>query len=170
MLKIIRIREERCTGCRICEMICSLEKEGVFSPRKSRIRIFKDRAKGLDIPSVCQLCDPAPCVNICPNGALRKDANNGTVFIDMETCLGEECLKCTLACPYGAITWDVLNESLICCDFCGGDPECVKSCDKRAIIFEKCDQVEVRQQRNHLKKVLKPFSRGTSSKKKGGQK
>jgi carbon-monoxide dehydrogenase iron sulfur subunit len=157
MKKIIRIREERCTGCRVCEMVCSLEKEVVLSPKKSRIRIFQARTKGLDIPSICQLCNPAPCVNICPSGALKKDADTETIVADMETCIGEKCLKCTLECPYGAITWDVLDESLICCDLCGGDPECVKFCDPKALIFEKCDQAEAQEQRDHLEKLLQPF-------------
>jgi Fe-S-cluster-containing hydrogenase component 2 len=157
MKKIIRVREERCTGCRVCEMICSLEKEGVFNPKKSRIKMFQERAKGLDVPSVCQLCDPAPCVNICPVDALKKDANGGTIVVDRETCIGEKCLKCILECPYGAITWDSLSESLVCCDLCGGDPECVKFCEPRALMFEKCDQVEAQQQRSDLEKLLRPI-------------
>jgi carbon-monoxide dehydrogenase iron sulfur subunit len=168
--KIIRLREERCTGCRVCEMICSLEKEGIFNPHRSRIKVFQRRPKGLDIPLVCQLCDPAPCVNICPSGALRKNTNTGAIFIDKETCIGERCLACTIECPYGAIAWDVLDESLICCDLCGGDPECVKFCDTRALEFEKCDQLEIQEQRSHLGKLLQPFLEIQGNKSQGGLK
>lgn len=61
MKKIIRVREERCTGCRVCKMVCSLEKEGSFNPRRSRIKVFQNRGEGLDIISICQQCEPAPC-------------------------------------------------------------------------------------------------------------
>lgn len=138
-------------------MVCSLEKEGVFNPQKSRIKIFQDRARGLDISSVCQRCDPAPCVDICPAGALRKDANNETVVLDGSICIGEKCLECSKACPYGAITWDVLGETLICCDLCGGDPECVKYCKPRVLLFEECDPIEIQQQRDDLEKLIRPF-------------
>jgi len=157
MKKIIRIREERCTGCRVCEMICSLEKEGVFNPQKSRIKIFQNRAKGLDIASVCQLCNPAPCVDVCPAGALRIDADAGTILVDRETCVGEKCLKCTRECPYGAIAWDGLSESVVSCDLCGGDPECVKFCKPRTLTFEKCDPEETQKQRDDLQKFFQPI-------------
>ncbi|RLG86058.1 MAG: hypothetical protein DRO15_06685, partial [Thermoprotei archaeon] len=32
---------ERCTGCRLCEMVCSLEHEGVVWFEASRIKVFK---------------------------------------------------------------------------------------------------------------------------------
>lgn len=164
MVKAIRIREERCTGCRSCELICSLDKEGVFNPQKSRIKIYQDRGKGFDIPSVCQLCNPAPCIDICPSGALTKDASTETVIFDKETCIGEKCLKCMSECPYGALHWDILKESVIGCDLCGGDPECVKTCDSRAIQFEKCDPVEIQQQRKNLEKLLHPLLQNRAAK------
>ena len=88
----------------------------------------------------------------------------------METCIGEECLQCTMECPYGVITWGFVNESLICCDLCGGDPECVKFCDTRALEFDKCDQLEIQQQRNYLGKLLQPFLEIQGNKSKGGLK
>jgi Fe-S-cluster-containing hydrogenase component 2 len=157
MVKAIRIREERCTGCRCCELICSLDKEGAFSPQKARIKIFQDRGKGFDIPSVCQLCNPAPCVDVCPSGALTKDASTETVIFDKETCLGEKCLKCMSECPYGALSWNITEESITGCDLCGGDPECVKICDRRALQFERCDPAELQQQRKDLEKLLQPL-------------
>lgn len=157
MTKIIKIREERCTGCRVCELVCSLEKTEAFNPQKSRIKIFEDRRKGVEIASVCQLCDPAPCIDACPAGALGKDPKMGTLLINHEICQGERCLSCQSECPHGAITWDVEDESLICCDLCGGDPECVKVCRFRALTFEKCDPEEMEEQRNSLEALLEPF-------------
>ena len=70
--------------------------------------------------------------------------------------MGEKCLECTRECPYGAITWDVPSESLVCCDLCAGDPECVKFCQPRALTFEECGPEEIRQQRDDLKKFFQP--------------
>ncbi len=157
MMKIIKVRGERCTGCRVCELVCSLEKAGIFNPQKSRIKIFEDRTKGTEIASVCQMCDPAPCIDVCPAGALGKDSKAGTLIVNREMCIGERCLNCASECPYGAITWDVAGGSLICCDLCGGDPECVKVCRFRALTFEKCDPEEIEQQKNDLQELLQPF-------------
>ena len=156
-MKIIRVRGERCTGCRVCELVCSLEKTGIFNPRKSRIKIFQDRAKGAEIASLCQMCNPAPCVDVCPAGALGKDPKAGTLIINQEMCIGGRCLRCVAECRYAAITWDAPDGSLICCDLCDGDPECVKVCRFRALTFEKCDLEEIEQQKTNLEELLQPF-------------
>ena len=30
----------KCTGCKICELACSAKHEGVFNPRKARLKII----------------------------------------------------------------------------------------------------------------------------------
>jgi len=35
--KVLMVDPSRCTGCRICELVCSLEKTGEFSPAKALI-------------------------------------------------------------------------------------------------------------------------------------
>lgn len=138
-------------------MICSLTKEGIFNPGSSRIKIFQDRAKGLDVASFCQRCDSAPCIDACPMDALRRNRDTNTIVVESETCIGEKCLNCTLECPYGAINWDIACNSIISCDLCGGDPECVKNCQPRALLFEECDATEVQEQENELQRLLRPF-------------
>jgi Fe-S-cluster-containing hydrogenase component 2 len=41
---------------------------------------------------------------------------------------------CALACPFGA-TLIGPEEEVLRCDFCGGDPECVKLCETSAIQY-----------------------------------
>ena len=31
-----------CTGCKICELICSMAKHGEYNPKKSHIRILRN--------------------------------------------------------------------------------------------------------------------------------
>ncbi len=163
-MKVIRIRQERCTGCRVCEMACSLEKEGAFNPQQSRIKIFQDRAEGLNIFSICQLCDPAPCVVACPVSALKRDPKDGTIAADKDICIGTKCLECIRECPYGAIRWNVPGDSPLSCDLCAGDPECVKFCRPGALTFEECGPEEIPQQRDDLKKFFQPFRKVQSVK------
>jgi carbon-monoxide dehydrogenase iron sulfur subunit len=155
MKKIIKIRNERCTGCRICEMICSFEKEGAFIPRKSRVKIFKHRKNGLDIISLCQACEPAPCLKVCKPGALSRDEGRGNIVLDPAKCTKESCLKCVAACPFNAIFWNPDIQEVITCDLCSGDPECVKHCKPRAIVFENCEHSEILEQRKALREHLK---------------
>jgi anaerobic carbon-monoxide dehydrogenase iron sulfur subunit len=154
MKKIIRIRNERCTGCRVCELTCSFGKEGVFIPQKSRVKIYHNRERGLDIISLCQMCDPAPCLKVCKPGALSRNTNQGNILLDIEMCTKKTCLKCLAVCPYNAIGWNPDTQEILICDLCNGDPECVKHCKPRAIVFENCERSEILQQMKELKKNL----------------
>jgi molybdopterin-containing oxidoreductase family iron-sulfur binding subunit len=47
---------------------------------------------------MCQHCEHAPCVDVCPTGASFRRAD-GIVLVDKHTCIG--CRYCMLACPFG---------------------------------------------------------------------
>ena len=135
MPKIISIDPIRCTGCRVCEIACSLEHTGECNPNRARIKVMKNEEQGIDLPLVCMHCSNAPCVEVCPTGAMTRDDASGTVSIQEEACLG--CKLCMLVCPLGAITVD--NDSaqgtVMKCDLCGGNPKCVTFCETKAIDF-----------------------------------
>ena len=40
-----------------------------------------------------------------------------------------------VSCPFGAITYDTDRRSLMKCDLCGGDPQCVRFCPTDALKF-----------------------------------
>ncbi len=48
---------------------------------------------------MCQHCESAPCVDVCPTGASFKRAD-GIVLVDKHICIG--CRYCMMACPYKA--------------------------------------------------------------------
>lgn len=126
---------ENCTGCRFCELICSLYHEGVVNPLKARLRVVKSDLR-TDVPIVCTQCVACGedcCVEICPQEAIREI--EGVVTIDEEGCTG--CGLCADSCPYGVIWVDDLAHK---CDLCDGDPICVKFCPTKALVFEEREE------------------------------
>jgi len=126
----IKVNDELCTGCRLCEMECSFAHEGKFGTYLSRIRVNKMEDVGIDYPVVCQMCTNAPCIAACPNHALSKSAK-GTVVLDESKCTS--CGTCVEACPFGAMNLHPLKGLPISCDLCGGDPKCVTGCPTGAL-------------------------------------
>ncbi len=119
---------ERCTECQRCMMSCSIAKEGRVLFARSRISLEK-RWPELPAFSICRFddCVGKPCVDACPSGAISVGA--GIVSIDEAACTG--CGLCIEACPHGGIIMG--GGVALKCDFCGGDPECVKACVTAAL-------------------------------------
>jgi len=145
MKKILLVEPEKCTGCRICELVCSWKHYKEFNPRKSRISIIQWKKEGIDVPMVCQQCDEAYCIDVCPSGALYKDNLTGAVRIDPEKCVG--CRACITACPFGAISYDPDKKISAKCELCDQDPECVKYCMAEAITFVPADKAALYKKR-----------------------
>jgi len=137
MTKLIEVNLSNCTGCRVCEMVCSLRHEEECSSTKSRIKILRDEEFGNHLVLLCIQCAEAYCVESCPTEALQRDDQTGVVLLDEELCNG--CEACIDACPLGALTFNRDKNIVFKCDLCGGDPECVKWCDREAIIVIEDD-------------------------------
>jgi len=113
-----------CSGCRRCELACSMHHEGWMWPEASRVRVFM-LFPGLEVPHLCVQCQDYPCVKSCPVQALSTDAN-GAVLVDREKCTS--CGACIRACPGTVPYLHPGDNKATICDLCGGDPECVKVC------------------------------------------
>ncbi len=140
-----------CTGCKLCELVCSLVKEGEVNPAKARIYIEEYLFEGMRVPRVCVNCTEPLCIPSCPTEAITKDRETGWTKIDYDECT--QCMACVDACPYGGIRASREN-TVLKCDLCGGDPECVKFCVIQAISFAPRKPQKVTQAR----KSLEPFS------------
>jgi uncharacterized repeat protein (TIGR04076 family) len=126
------VAEDKCTGCRACELACSLANYGEFAPEKAYIRIDKDEPEGLDQPRVCRQCGNAPCMSVCPAGALSKEPTTKALLVDAAKCTG--CLACSRACPFAAVFARPDGKAGIC-HLCQGRPGCVERCPTGAISF-----------------------------------
>ncbi len=114
-----------CSGCRRCELACSLHHEGFFWPEASRVRVFMP-FPGLEVPHLCSQCMDYPCVESCPVDALSVDPATDAVLVDREACTG--CGECIKACPGSVPFLHPGDGKAVICDLCGGEPKCVEVC------------------------------------------
>ena len=145
MAKILMINHEKCTGCRLCELVCSVSHDGVSNPTRSRINIIKWEAEGLYIPMSCQQCEDAPCMTICPVKAISRDQELDYVKIDYNVCIG--CRSCVAVCPFGAVGFNVKDKKVFKCDLCEGDPQCVRFCEVKAVEYVDANRINILKKR-----------------------
>ena len=129
--KSIFVDPSKCTGCHICELVCSEHHEENYGLRKSRIRVTSI-GNTIRLAMSCRLCKKAPCVASCPRDALRQHEDTGTIVVDENKCTG--CKWCIGACDFGVIFFHPIQKTPIICDLCGKDePQCIRACQKEAI-------------------------------------
>lgn len=146
MEMILVVDHEKCTGCRACEMVCSVKHTGVNNPTRSRINVIKWPMEGFDLPMFCQQCEEAPCIAVCPKDALSQDLILGRVTLNYDLCIG--CKMCVTACPFGGMGIDTVVQRVIKCDLCDGDPTCVRFCDPGALQYVPASTVNLMKKRD----------------------
>lgn len=135
------IDQRRCIGCHACTVACKAEHEiplGVFRTWVTYVEkgTFPDTRRLFQV-NRCNHCANAPCVAICPTGALYRRPD-GIVDFDNAKCIG--CKACMEACPYDAIYIDPETHTAAKCNYCahridqGLLPACVVVCPAQAII------------------------------------
>jgi len=136
----------QCSGCRMCELVCSFTHERVFNPAHSRIRVVTLEAELIDYPVTCRQCTNPPCQKACPTNAIETnysplEANR----IHEELCIG--CGECVSACPFGAITIPAGEKFPVLCDLCGGNPQCVEYCPMKVLTFTSDEELAQRKKK-----------------------
>jgi len=163
MNKIILVETERCLGCHSCELACSVahskQKElfkaiesGEKVPTKIILEVYEDST----VPIHCRHCDDAPCILVCPTGAISRPAEKGPVVLNNDKCIG--CHACIMVCPFGVIRVGPDDKSLIKCDLCferlevGEIPACAEACITRAIRFIPIEEYTAEKREEYFKK------------------
>lgn len=121
----IGLKEERCSGCAVCEIACSFSLFGEINPRKSAIRVTADRAApGRYRVLFCEQC--GECARACPAGCIQRAG--GAWRIDPHACTG--CMECVGSCPNGAMRTHPGEKFPFKCVLCG---ECLRLCPRSAV-------------------------------------
>ena len=154
-----------CIGCKACEVACKewnqlpargdggahLEMSGQSYDNTLRlsgdtwrhvkfIEQFPEPYQGrwLMMSDVCKHCVQAPCLEVCPTGAIIRTEFD-IVVIQSDTCNG--CRDCIGACPFGVIDINHVSGTAQKCTLCydrisaGLEPACSKACPTDSIQF-----------------------------------
>jgi Fe-S-cluster-containing dehydrogenase component len=148
----------KCTGCYNCFLACRDEYydndypsysaaqplDGQFWMQIKEIeRGAYPRPKVSYVPTPCQHCESAPCMDAAKDGAVYRRAD-GIVMIDPDKAKGQDAI--VKACPYRVIYWNAEKQLPQKCTLCAhrldeGDeqPRCVESCPTGALVFGDLD-------------------------------
>jgi Fe-S-cluster-containing hydrogenase component 2 len=123
----IKTTKEKCTGCRLCQQICTIEHFEEINPKKAALAIEPHFPEpGYFVPKVCVQC--GKCAEACPVEAISRH-DNGAYVIDPETCT--DCGMCVEACPFGVVFTHPTAATPIICNFC---MKCTEVCNTGAIV------------------------------------
>jgi len=146
LVKVRYIDPQKCIGCRACEVACERVHDGV-----ANVTVYVVEEAELNIPYACRHCENAPCVSVCPTGAMHRD-DLGAVVVNPILCIG--CRMCQVVCPFGIPVFSRSLKVMTKCDMCldrlreGLKPACVSTCPTGATYL--ADQVEALQAKREL--------------------
>jgi formate dehydrogenase iron-sulfur subunit len=170
-------RHTVCIGCKAYEVAC---KSGTSSQHQRRREHFTqardsyDNTRALDgihwrhvkfieqftedrkdgrwllMSDVCKHCVNAPCLEVCPTGAIVRTEFD-SVVIQSDACNG--CRDCIAACPFGVIEVNPASGTAQKCTLCydrlqgGLEPACSKACPTQSIQFGTIKDLKGRAQK-----------------------
>lgn len=163
----------KCIGCHACTIACKAEHDIPIGVNRCWVKsvekgTFPDTRRFF-FPVLCNQCDAAPCVRICPTGALYK-RRDGIVDLNGAACIG--CRACMEACPYDQLFIDPSTRTAEKCNFCANRvenhllPSCVVVCPTGCRIFGDLDDPDnsVSQFARSLPLTVRKPEKGTAPK------
>jgi anaerobic dimethyl sulfoxide reductase subunit B len=131
----------RCSACLACVVACLDQNDLVAENVAFRHVTVNEEGSFPDstvssLSLACNHCGDAPCLAVCPTGAIFKLDENGIVDLNSDMCMG--CRSCFLVCPFGAPRFSE-NGKMSKCNLChvrlAHDllPACVLVCPTQAL-------------------------------------
>ena len=131
-MKKILIDVGMCTGCGQCALTCAFKNSQTFDLAQSNIQVVQWEDICLSVTVVCQQCQDAACISVCPTEAISFHPRTGAIQIDMDICT--QCHECVEECRYHVIQITPVGDPHTC-DLCDGNPKCVIACYPQALSF-----------------------------------
>jgi Fe-S-cluster-containing dehydrogenase component/formate-dependent nitrite reductase membrane component NrfD len=136
----------KCIGCHACTIACKAEHQIPVGVNRCWVKTVETGrfpgTRRFFFPVLCNQCDAAPCMAICPTRALFK-RRDGIVDLHGDVCIG--CRACMVACPYDQLFIDPNTHTAEKCNFCANRvenqllPSCVSVCPTECRIFGDLD-------------------------------
>ncbi|MCL1970455.1 MAG: 4Fe-4S dicluster domain-containing protein [Candidatus Bathyarchaeota archaeon] len=149
---------EKCSGCGLCEYVCSMVNEKTFNPDKSRIRVTR---MGLltSVAVSCRKCVDPLCVASCPKNALSQEESTGIIRVNEHACTG--CGWCIGACSFGALNLHLERKVAYVCNSCTdtdstGEPQCVQWCPRGALQYVTAETLAQKARQKLVAQLLEP--------------
>jgi NAD-dependent dihydropyrimidine dehydrogenase PreA subunit len=76
MDRVLLVDVDNCTGCKICELVCSMNSQGEYNPAKSYIRVLMNKDLDVNLPVLTGQCFKSSpvcgkCAEFCPTKCLK---------------------------------------------------------------------------------------------------
>jgi len=89
MEKVLIVDGEKCTGCRICELVCSMIRSREYNPQRSCIKVLRNMELDVSIPVIETTCDfCGKCSEWCFQEAIRFVSWEEAALIRKEAKIG----------------------------------------------------------------------------------
>jgi Fe-S-cluster-containing hydrogenase component 2 len=163
--KFVVSDKEKCSGCGLCEYVCSMVNEKTFNPDKSRIRVTRMNLF-VNVAVSCRKCEDPLCVASCPKYALSQEENTGIIRVNEHACTG--CGWCVGACPFGALNLHPDKKIAYVCNSCTdtdgkGEPQCVQWCQESALQYVTAETLAQKARQKLVAQLFEP-SEGSKEK------
>jgi carbon-monoxide dehydrogenase iron sulfur subunit len=178
-VRTVFVNPEQCIGCLQCEFACAVEhsetKNEFFAyledplPQR-RIHVAAGPVAGTSFPNRCRHCDPAPCLEVCPTGAITRDDEHEVVLVNADQCIA--CAMCAIVCPFDVLTFAPVADGehprpvAVKCDGCvdrlarGEEPACAEVCKVDALVYGELDELVAAGRARETAKVLSAVAAG----------